>query len=95
MSAISYYPTDEFNPTLKVHITDGGDYEFTLKECCEKLLVFGSALIFKKDIDLWMEKWGYELYGEPSLYDLLNYEFIRDAPEEYWEWFKQQAALRR
>jgi len=85
---ISSYPTDTFNPTLCIGITDGDQYNLTLKECLEKLVICDSCIIFRKDLDKFTAKHGYDFEMlECNLYNLLNAEFIADPPQEYWDWF--------
>jgi hypothetical protein len=86
---ISSYPTDTFNPTLCIRITDGDQYNLTLKECLEKLVICDDcSIIFRKNLYTFEAKHGnrFEML-ECNLYNLLNSEFIVDPPQEYWDWF--------
>ena len=93
---ISSYPTDTFNPTLTIHITDGDYYDFTLKECIEKLVICDDCIIFRKNLDAFIAKHGnrFEML-ECNLYNLLNAEHCVDAPQEYWDWFDRILRSRR
>ncbi len=86
---ISSTPTDDFNPDLDILITDGDVYGMTLKDAIDKLIICDSCIIFKSSEPAFIKRWGnnYERL-EANLYNLMNQEFIPDAPEEYWTWFK-------
>lgn len=89
---ISALPTESFNPTLCVYLEDCGDwYNFTLKEAVEELLIYDCILVKKKNLEKVQKKYGkpYEVKNV-DLYELLNHEFIQEAPAEWWAWFKTQ-----
>ena len=68
--------------------------EMSVNDAYEKLVIVGTCLIFQKDLEKFQKKW--PLPEEAAtLYNLLNYEFIKDAPKECWEWFKNEMKLRK
>lgn len=75
---------------------DGGDlYDFTLRECLEKLVICGTSLIFVKDLKKFQKKWGVYEEQNADLYNLINYEFMQDIPEWLWVWFFKESKSRR
>jgi len=95
-TVISSYPTDCFNPIINIAITDGDYYEMTLKECVEKLVICDDCLIFRSTLPAFIKKNG-NCFEEldANLYNLMNSEHIRDAPEEYWNWFDNEMKRKR
>jgi hypothetical protein len=82
---------------LRVYDDSKGDFyicEMNIKDAYDQLVIVGTCLIFQKNLKEFQKKW--PVWEESaSLYNLLNGEFIKDAPEDCWEWFKDQMKLRR
>lgn len=62
----------------------------TIQECLERLVIVGCTLVFKKDLEKIHKKFGTCVYNEEeaNLYNLMNYEFIEDADQDLWNYFK-------
>lgn len=62
----------------------------TIQECLERLVIVGCTLVFKKDLEKIHKKFGTCEYNEEeaNLYNLMNYEFIEDADQDLWDYFK-------
>ena len=82
---------------LRVYDTSKEDdyiCEMSIKDAYDQLVIVGTCLIFQKDLEEFQKTW--PVWEESaSLYNLLNGDFIKDAPEDCWDWFKDQMKLRR
>ena len=85
---ISSRATEEFNPDLAILLTDGDVYGMTLKDAMDKLIICDDCLIFKTSEPAFIKRHGtrYERL-EANLFNLMNQDFLPEAPQEYWLWF--------
>ena len=65
-------------------------YVMTVQGCLERLVIVGCTLVFKEDLEKIHKKFGTCVYNEEeaNLYNLMNYEFIEDADQDLWDYFK-------
>jgi len=92
-----FLPQEIDKVMVRVHISDyvQADFEYTLRECLEKLVICGTSLIRNKDLKKLQKKWGVYEVEHADLYNLINYEFMQDIPEWLWDWFSKESKSRR